>query len=141
MLLVDGEGIMKKAIALGILGLALLSSRAAAQTAAEQAQIVRDFNQSVADYTQRHQCLSVVPEAVTAATPAPKVFTLPVAMVFRQRIARALVEKAALLESLPPLPEPLEYRLLNDDLAIRDTQRGFVIAVLRDALGVMATTR
>lgn len=28
--------------------------------------------------------------AITAATPAPKIFTLPVAMVFRQLIARAL---------------------------------------------------
>lgn len=162
---------MKRAIAIGILGLALLSNRAAAQTAAEQAQIVRDFDQSVTEYTQRHQCLTMFPEAINAATPAPKVFTLPVAMIFRQLIARALVGRAGepaiagvgishraavleplpgtdlfdfprqLSESLPPLPTPLEYRLLYNDLVIRDTQRDVVIAVLRDAVGAIATTR
>src|SRR6185436_2046398 len=78
-----GNNAMKKAIAIGMLGLALASNRAAAQTAVERAQILRDFQQSVVDYTQQHECLVMFPEAASAATPAPKVFTLPVAMVFR----------------------------------------------------------
>ena len=81
---------MKKAIAIGMLGLALFANRAAAQTAVEQAQILRDFQRSVVDYTQRITCLDMFPEAINAATPAPKIFTLPVAMVFRQLIAHAL---------------------------------------------------
>ena len=55
------EGPMKKAIAIGMLGLALVANRAAAQTAAEQAQILRDFQQSVVDYTQRDTSASHVP--------------------------------------------------------------------------------
>ena len=162
---------MKKAIAIGILGLALTSNGAAAQTALEQAQILRDFEQSVADYTQRHQCLTMFPEAINAATPAPKIFTLPVAMVFRQLIAKALVGHAGesaifgvgiahraqpleafpgtvlyefpqrLAEALPPLPAPLEYRLIFNDLVIRDAQADIIVAVLRDAVGTLTTTR
>lgn len=81
-----------KTIAIGLLVLALAHGGAAAQTAGEQAQILRDFQQNVADYTQRHQCLDLFPEAINAATPAPRIFTLPVAMVFRQMIAKALTE-------------------------------------------------
>ena len=62
----------------GIIGLALTSNRAAAQTAVEQGRILRDFQASVAAYTQHHKCLSMFPEALDAVTPAPKVFTLPV---------------------------------------------------------------
>ena len=40
---------MKKAIAIGLIGLALASTRAAAQTAVEQVRILRDFEQSVVD--------------------------------------------------------------------------------------------
>ena len=67
---------MTTAIAIGMLGPALLSTGAAAQTAVEQAQ--RDFGQRVD--SARHQCLMTFPEAVSAATRAPKIFTLPVAM-------------------------------------------------------------
>jgi len=162
---------MKIAIAIGILGLALTARDAAAQTAVEQAQIVRDFDQSVMEYTQRHQCLAMFPTAINAATPAPNIFTLPVAMVFRQMIARALVghagdpalfgvgiaHRAAVLEpfpgtdlyefperlagALPHLPAPLEYRLIFNDLVIRDMQADIIVAVLRDAVGWMTTTR
>ena len=162
---------MRTAIAIGILGLALTSHDAVAQTAAEQAQIVRDFEQSVMDYTQPHQCLATYPTAIHAATPAPKIFTLPIAMVFRQMIARALVghtgdsslfgvgiaHRAVALETfpgtdlydfperltnvLPALPAPLEYRLIYNDLVIRDRQADIIVAVMRDAVGTMATTR
>ena len=161
---------MKKTIAIGALGLALVHSGAAAQTAAEQAQILRDFQRSVVDYTQRDLCLDEVTEA-SAASPAPKIITLPVAMVFRQMIARALAERdgvaairgvgiphsAAVLEpfpadelyefprvlsdTLPPLPEPLEYRLLGNDLVLRDTGRDLIVGVVRGALGSVATVR
>ena len=59
---------MRIAIAIGMLGVALFSNGAAAQTAGEQTQILRDFEQSVDDYA-RHQCLTMFPEAITAAAP------------------------------------------------------------------------
>ena len=159
---------MKNAIAIGMLGLALFARGAAAQTAAEQTRILGEFQRSVVDYTQRHRCLDMFPEASSAATPAPKVFTLPVAVVFRQLISRtvaapngvaisgarathhpAVLEPfpatglfdfpEALGDALPPLPSPLEYRLINNDLAIRDADADVIIAVLRDALGTVTT--
>lgn len=159
---------MRIAIAAGMLGLTLFANTAVAQTAAEQARILGDFHRSVVDYTQRHKCLSLFPEALNAATPAPKVFTLPVAVVFRQLIARAIAtregaaiggtsttHRAAILqpfpanelvdfptilsEALPLLPAPLEYRLIGNDLVIRDADADVIIAVLRDALGTLTT--
>ena len=161
---------MKKTIAIGMLGLALFSSRAAAQTAMEQAQILGDFERSVVDYTQRHKCLAMFPEAINAATPAPKLITLPVAIVFRQVIAKAIAghgetaighagvaHHAAVLQpfpanelfdfppvlsaALPALPAPLEYRLIGNDVVIRDADADLIIAVLRDALGTFTTRR
>jgi hypothetical protein len=162
---------MRTAIAIGILSLALTSRDAAAQTAAERAQIVRDFEQSVLDYTAKHHCLTMFPAAVNAATPAPKIFTLPVALVFRQMINRALAGHAGepnlfgvgiahranvlepfprtdlynfperLADALPDLPASLEYRLIFNDLVIRDTQADIIVAVLRDGVGTITTTR
>lgn len=154
---------MRIAIATGILGIALCAGAAAAQTAGEQSRILRDFEQRVDDYA-RHHCLSLFPEAVTAAAPASKIFTPPVAVVFRQLIARALTpssgaamggltttHRAAVLapfpageltefpevlrQALPLLPAPLEYRLIDNDLVIRDAKDDLIIAVLRDAVG------
>jgi hypothetical protein len=158
---------MRNAIAIGMLGFALLSNGAAAQTATEQAQILRDFEQSVDEYA-RQQCLTMFSEAVTAATPAPKLFTMPVAMVFRQLIAKAMASptaitaagvtathRATMLEPfpaseladfpkvlsdvLPALPARLEYRLIDNDLVIRDADADVIIAVLRNALGATTT--
>jgi hypothetical protein len=158
---------MRKTIAIGILGLALLSNGAAAQTAVEREQILRDFDRSLVEYTQQYMCPAMFP-AVSAATPAPKVFTPPVAMVFRQLIARALAapggmaisgvgvtHRAAvwqpfptneladfpkvLAEALPALPATLEYRLIDNDLVIRDADADVIIAVLRQALGTWTT--
>jgi len=126
---------MRKAIAIGVLGLALVSNRAAAQTAVEQAQILRDFQQSVAECTE------------AAATPAPKVFTLPVAMVFRQLIAHAFANgdtndiDTLLREALPVLPAPLEYRLADHNLVIRNTGTDETVAVLRDAVALTTFKR
>ena len=159
---------MRKAIAIGILGLAFVTNRAAAQTAVEQAQILRDFQRSVVDYTQRDECL-LFPEAVSAGAPAPRIFTLPVAMVFRQLIAQALAgpdgtaigalaaHRAVAMrtfpanelydfperleEVLPLLPAPLEYRLIDHDLVIRDAQGDVIVAVLREAIGTLTTRR
>jgi hypothetical protein len=159
---------MRKTIATGMLGLALYANAAAAQTATEQTRIVGDFQRSVADYTQRQTCLGQFPVSVSAAMPAPQVFTLPVGMVFRQLIARTLAAPGGvavsgpkpthrpailqpfpanelfdfpklLLDALPSLPAPLEYRLIGNDLVIRDTEADIVIAVLRDALGGLTT--
>lgn len=159
---------MRKAIAIGILGFSLVTNRAAAQTAVEQAQILRDFQRSVVDYTERDTSLPF-PEAVSAAAPAPRIFTLPVAMVFRQMIAQALTapdgtaigapatrRAVAMMpfpatelydfpqpldEVLPMLPAPLEYRLIDHDLVIRDVQADVIVAVLRDAIGTITTRR
>ena len=150
-----------RTIAIGLLMIAFASGAATAQTAGEQAQIVRDFEQSLADYTQRHACL----DAIHVTAPAPKIFTLPVAMVFRQRIARALAAgdgvaaingpgayphahalkpfpanylydfPPVLADALPQLPPPLEYRLVGVDLVIRDKDGDIVIGVLRNAVG------
>jgi hypothetical protein len=160
---------MRTAIAIGVIGLALVSNRAAAQTAVEQAQILRDFQRSVVDYTQRETSL-LAPEATTAGAPAPKVFTLPVAMVFRQLIGNALgapdgaaiggitsAHRATVMaplpaselfefpkrlsEALPLLPASLEYRLVDNDLVIRDVDAGVIVAVLPHAVGTFTARR
>ena len=159
---------MRLTIATGVLGLALLSNGAAAQTAVEREQILRGFERSLVEYTQQHTGLAGFPGLVAAASPAPKIFTPPVAMVFRQTFARALArpggsaisghsathrptvmqpfpanELAAfpkvLGDVLPPLPAALEYRLIDNDLVIRDTAADLIIAVLHPALGAVPT--
>ena len=152
-------------IAIALFALVLAHGGASAQTADERARILRDFQQRVADYTLRHTCLHLCPEALDAATPATRIFTPPVAMVFRQAIARALADRsgaaaingvgvfahpellkpfppdglsqfpAVLRNVLPPLPAPLEYRLVGHDLVIRDRNADVSVAVLRDATG------
>ena len=119
-----------RTIAIGLLALALATGVANAQTADERAQIIRDFEQSVANYTQR-----------------PRILTLPVAVVFRQIIAKAVAERdgviamdtaafpRVLADALPPLPAPLEYRLVGHDLVIRDKEAEIVVGVLREAVG------
>lgn len=149
---------MKTTIAIGTLALTLASGVAHAQTAGEQARILRDFEHSVAAY-------------VDGATPAPKIFTPPVAMVFRQLIARALARRdgvtaingvgayahasamerfpsnqlhefpRVLSDALPPLPAPLEYRLLGHDLVVRDQEADLIVCVLRNAVGRAVTIR
>lgn len=158
-----------RTIAIGFMALVLAHGFAGAQTADERARILRDFEHRVADYTQQHKCLAMFPEAVNAATSAPRIFTPPVAMVFRQEIARALAERdgvaainglgafghPAVLERFPPdalfdfprvlqdalplLPAPLEYRLLGHDLVVRDKEADVIVGVLRDALGSALT--
>lgn len=78
---------MKNAIAIGKIGLALVSNRAAAQAAVERVAILRDCRRSVVEYIQQHECLAVFPRALSAVTPAPTIFTLPMAVVFRRLIA------------------------------------------------------
>ena len=158
-----------KTIAIGILIVALTPTGSAAQTAAERERILREFQQSVADYTQQHRCLDLHPQTITGAVPAPRIFTLPVAMVFRQTIAKTLAERAgvaavsgvaeythatapgpfhahllvafppALQNALPALPARLEYRLIGHDLVIRDKDADLVVDVLRDAVGPALT--
>lgn len=161
-----------RAIATGLLGLLLVSATAAAQTAAERDRILRDFQQSVAEYDARHHCLALFPEALNAVTPPPRIFTPPVAVVFRQLIAAALStgdgatamrgvntprHHAGVLEpfpataltafptmlerALPPLPAGLEYRLIDNDLVLRDAEAGVIVAVLRDALSTTVTLK
>ena len=142
-------------IAIGVVVFTLTHTGAAAQTAEERARILRDFQLSVAEYAMH-------------ATPAPRIFTPPVAMVFRQEIAKVLSARdrgaaingvgdhphprafapfpaawlqefpRVLSESLPPLPATLEYRLVGHDLVIRDKGDDVIVAVLRDAVGSAA---
>jgi hypothetical protein len=44
-------------------------------------------------------------------------------------------------EVLPLLPAPLEYRLVDHDLVIRDAEADLIVAVLRDAVGTITTRR
>jgi hypothetical protein len=158
-----------RTIAIGLLALVLGQGGASAQTADERARILRDFEQRVVDYTERHKCFDMFPEALNAATPAPQIFTRPVAMVFRQEIARALAERDGVAaingagafphptvlepfpsiwlyefprvfqDALPPLPTPLEYRLIGHDLVVRDKEADIIVGVLRDAVGSRLT--
>ena len=164
-----------RTIAIGLLGIVLAQGNAAAQTVQEQTQIIRAFQDYVADYSGRHHCLDLFHAAMTASTPAPRIFTPPVATVFRQLIARALEEQApatamraaapvlpldhhpavfepfptnelhdfpqALANALPALPARLEYRLIGSDLVLRDVEADLIVAVLRDAVGHVATVR
>ena len=157
-----------RTIATALLALALAHG-ASAQTAYEKARILREFEERVADYTQQHKCLDMFPEAINAATPAPRIFTPAVAVVFRQEIARALAERdgvatingvgafqhpgvlepfpsaglfdfpRVLQDALPPLPTPLEYRLIGHDLVVRDKEADIVVGVLRHAVGSTLT--
>jgi hypothetical protein len=154
-----------RTLATGLLAIVLFHGTAFAQTPAEQEKILGAFKQSVADLAVLNQCTD----------PVPAIFTLPVATVFRQAIARALDEAAnvpqmvgagtalpldhhpavlepfpatelhefpALLErALPALPPSLEYRLIGNDLVLRDVHEDVIVAVLRNAVGGVATTR
>jgi hypothetical protein len=42
---------------------------------------------------------------------------------------------------LPPLPPRLEYRLIDNDLVVRDAETDVIVAVLRDALGTTVTLK
>ena len=161
-----------RAIAIGMLGLLLASTTATAQTAAERDRILRDFQRHVAAYSTGHHCLALFPEALNASTPAPRIFTPPVAMVFRQLIAAALGSGGSqtamrgvttprhhvsvlqpfpptafnafpqlLANRLPTLPEGFEYRLIDNDLVIREAGADLIVAVLRDALGTTVTLK
>ncbi len=88
-----------RTIAIGLLGIVLVQGNAAAQTPAEQALVVRDFYWSISDYNEHRLCLD--PTHAAAATPAPRIFTLPVAMVFRQMIAKTLEESGVAALSAP----------------------------------------
>jgi len=164
-----------RTIAIGLLGIVLAQGNAAAQTAQEQTQIIRVFQDYVADYSGRHHCLDLSHAAMTAFKPAPRVFTPPVATVFRQLIAKALNQQAhstamqaatpslplehhpvvfepfptnelydlpeVLANALPVLPAGIEYRLIGSDLVLREVEGDVIVAVLRDAVGLVVTVR
>ena len=60
--------------------------------------MIRDFYWSIADYNEHRLCLD--PAHAAAARPAPRIFTLPVAMVFRQMIAKALEESGGAVAAM-----------------------------------------
>ena len=68
-------------------------------------------------------------------------------MVFRQLIAHAFANgdtndiDTLLREALPVLPAPLEYRLADHNLVIRNTGTDETVAVLRDAVALTTFKR
>lgn len=164
-----------KTIAIGLLGIVMVQGVAAAQTPHERAQILRAFQDNVQEYAGQHRCFDLTPGALSATPRVPRIFTLPVAMVFRQIIANTLDEQThvshvtgvgtelplehhpmtfepfpatqlhefppVLARALPPLPATLEYRLIGNDLVLRDVGNDVIVAVLRDAVGQVLTTK
>lgn len=164
-----------RTIAIGLLGIVLAHGSAAAQTAQEQAQIVGTFREAVTAYVVEHQSPDLYCGALASTSAPANIFTLPVAIVFRQMIAAALAEHAPaalmsrtgaalplehhpvvsepfpgtelhefpalLARALPALPEPLEYRLIGNDLVLRDRSGDVIVAVLRDAVGQTTTVK
>jgi hypothetical protein len=62
------------------------------------------------------------------------------AVVMQPFPASELTDFPAILgDALPLLPAPLEYRLIGNDLVIRDREGDVIVAVLRDALGTVST--
>ncbi len=133
-------------IVIGVLASVLMHGSAVAQTSQEQARILSGFQASVAEFSGGHRSFDV-------AAPGARIFTPPVATVFRQIIARTVgalepfpnAERQELLpviaRALPPLPGALEYRLIGNDLVLRDVNEDLIVAVLRDAVGGVATAK
>lgn len=150
-----------------VLLLLLALETARGQTLVEQQAIIRQFERAVAEYGQQLDC-----SGDSVPKPSEAIFTLPVSMVFRQRIAQAFggfdgptmtaadrssqreahasvsepfpladsVEvPGQLMAALPQLPPRLEYRFVQFDLVLRDTERNVVVAVLRDAVRHVST--
>ncbi|MGE3489036.1 MAG: hypothetical protein AB7N29_03435 [Vicinamibacterales bacterium] len=144
-----------KTFAIGMLALALLHGGAAAQTTQEQDRILREFEQNVASLAVASPItpvftlpVSAVFRQVIAKTLDERVHVthmsavgseLPLAHhpAIRERFPTTeLHEFPALLErALPPLPPALEYRLIGNDLVLREVKGNVIVAVLRDAVG------
>jgi hypothetical protein len=152
-----------RTLSLAVLAVTLVSGNALAQTAAEQRAILRGFERAVWAYVQQLDCSEA--EAQLTDPSEPVLFTLPVSMVFRQLIASTLghgqvptmsappgrpehlmahdafpIEKSSplpdkLIAVLPVLPPGLEYRFVERDLVLLDTELKLVVGVLRDAIG------
>ena len=76
------------------------------------------------------------PEAIsTAAACAPKCDQQMVApnAIYPDLLGFSMMTPTLLLH-LPPLPEELEYRILNRDLIIRDREANLIVDVMRNAL-------
>lgn len=157
-----------RVIAIGVLASVLMHGSAVAQTSQEQTRILSGFQASVAEFAGEHLSFE-------GTMQAPRIFTLPVATVFRQIIARTLDDQfhvahlsgvgtelpldrhPAVLEpfpaaerhefppviarALPPLPNTLEYRLIGNDLVLREVNEDLIVAVLRDAVGSVVTAK
>lgn len=154
-----------RTLAIGLLGIVLVHGNAFAQTPQEQVRILDMFKQSVADYTVLDQCTDPVPPIFTL--PVATIFRQLIATALTEPAhvpqlggagtvlpldhhpaalepfpAAQLHDFPALLErALPALPPALEYRLIGDDLVLRDVRDDVIVAVLRQAVGGPATTR
>lgn len=151
-----------RALAIGLLGIVLVHGSAFAQTPQEQARILGMFRQSVADYTVLNQCTDPVPTIFTL--PVATIFRQVIAAALDEPASVSQLGGAgtvlpldhhpAALESfpaaqlhdfpvrleraLPALPPVLEYRLIGDDLVLRDVRDEVIVAVLRNAVGAVS---
>ena len=78
------------------------------------------------------------PEAISRAVAcAPKCDEQIVAVnaLYPERLGFSMMTPT-LLRRLPPLPEELEYRIVNRDLIIRDREANLVVDVMRNAVAV-----
>ena len=147
-----------RALLLAVIGLMVFTSGAHAQSAAEQRVLTREFERRVFSSIEQFDCASA-----GAARP-DVIFTLQIAMVFRQVLATAvgqpqsptlaprqpdlaglavcdpfpLADSSALPDDvaalLPLLPTSLEYRLVGRDLVLRHIPLNVVFGALRNAV-------
>jgi len=146
-----------KSLAAGVVGLLLATGLASAQTPRERAVILRDFERSVAEWAMH----TATPPPPIFTPPVAMVFRQLIASALarvdadcavsaasmplhRARVLEPLAADAAgmlapvVANTLPVLPDELEYRFVDNDLVLRDRADGIVVAVLKNAVGVTA---
>ena len=152
-----------RSIAIGLLLVVLLSALASAQTPGERTQILADFQERLADYARQHECLDPGHAAGPSriVTPAAATVLRQLMATVPEGQAPSTVMRAtgagspgrrpvtvgepvpgdalrpfppALTSVLPPLPPRFEYRLIGEDLVLRDLNTDRLVAVLHQAL-------
>lgn len=150
-----------KTIAISLFGIFLIHGGASAQTTEEQDRILRLFQEKVTTLA------AAQPGPVVFTLPEATVFRQLIARTLDEQThishmtgvgpglpldhhpaplepfpAAELHEfPAVLARALPALPHRLEYRLIGNDLVLRDAEGNVIVAVLRDAVGHVAAVR
>ena len=158
-----------RSIAIGMLAVVLPIASASAQTPGERTLILADFQQRLADYSRQHECLDpghaagtpriVTPAAATVLrqliatvpeghAPTTVIRAAGTSSPSRTRVTAGEPFPTAALRPFPPgltnvlpaLPPRFEYRLIGEDLVLRDRSTDLIVAVLSDALRPNAGT-